>query len=394
MQTAQANTNVTNRASGSAAMDRETTMTNTLQETDRKCPQCGGTLEFDPSTGGLKCPYCDYTEAIRHEEEAKESGTIDDEGRFVATEHAYTGKEDTATTDWGTATKTVICKSCGAEIMYDANAIANVCPYCGSTQVMEAGDQKEKIMAPGGVVTFDVDQRRAAELFKTWIGHKFFCPKLAKESAEPDKFHGVYVPYWTFDAEASGDYTGEYGINRTVKKDDGKTEIVTDWYGCSGEIEHFFDDVLVTASDRYDTMMLQSVEPYRTDEVKPYKPQYLAGFMAERYTLKLTDAWPKAQSIMDEEMHELAEDDIRDQHNPDDVRSVSIEAKYADVTYKYLLLPVWISCFRYQDKIYRFMVNGQTGKVSGKTPISWIKVALTTIAVIAIFVLLYYLLGD
>ena len=106
MQTAQANTNVTNRASGSAAMDRETTMTNTLQETDRKCPQCGGTLEFDPSTGGLKCPYCDYTEAIQHEEEAKESGTIDDEGRFVATEHAYTGKEDTATTDWGTATQT------------------------------------------------------------------------------------------------------------------------------------------------------------------------------------------------------------------------------------------------------------------------------------------------
>ena len=92
MQTAQANTNVTNRASGSAAEDRETTMTNTLQETDRKCPQCGGTLEFDPSTGGLKCPYCDYTEAIQHEEEAKESGTIDDEGRFVATEHAYTGK--------------------------------------------------------------------------------------------------------------------------------------------------------------------------------------------------------------------------------------------------------------------------------------------------------------
>lgn len=223
MQTAQANTNVTNRVSGSAAEDRETTMTNTLQETDRKCPQCGGTLEFDPSTGGLKCPYCDYTEAIRHEEEAKESGTIDDEGRFVATEHAYTGKEDTATTDWGTATKTVICKSCGAEIMYDANAIANVCPYCGSTQVMEAGDQKEKIMAPGGVVTFDIDNKRAAELFKTWIGHKFFCPKLAKESAEPDKFHGVYVPYWTFDAEASGDYTGEYGINRTVKKDDGNT---------------------------------------------------------------------------------------------------------------------------------------------------------------------------
>ena len=193
MQTAQANTNVTNRASGSAAMDVETTMTKTLQETDRKCPQCGGTLEFDPSTGGLKCPYCDYTEAIQHEEEAKESGTIDDEGRFVATEHAYTGKEDTATTDWGTATKTVICKSCGAEIMYDANAIANVCPYCGSTQVMEAGNQEEKIMAPGGVVTFDVDNKRAAELFKTWIGHKFFCPKLAKESAEPDKFHGVYV---------------------------------------------------------------------------------------------------------------------------------------------------------------------------------------------------------
>lgn len=368
-------------------------ITKTMDETDRKCPQCGGTLEYDPASGNLKCPYCDYTEAIESTAEARASGTLDKDGRFIATEHRFTGAEETTVSDWGTSTKTVVCPSCGAEILYDANAIANVCPYCGSTQVMPAGNVEEKIMAPGGVVTFHVDNQKAAELFKGWIRHRFFCPKLAKESASPEKFRGVYVPYWTFDAKASGNYLGEYGVNRTVHLSGGKTEIRTDWHRCSGSVQHFFDDVLVFGSNREDQTLLQSVEPFRTDEVKPYKPQYLAGFMAERYTLKLTDAWPKAQQRMEDEMRTLAEEDIRATHTPDDAHVLSIHPNYRDVTYKYLLLPVWMSSFRYQDKIYHFMVNGQTGKVSGKTPISWIKVALTVIAVVALFALLYYLLG-
>lgn len=370
------------------------TKTVTMEETDRKCPRCGGALEYDPVTGGLKCPYCDYTEAIHAEEDADDAdGSFRADGRFVATEHRFTGQEDTASTDWGTATKTIICKSCGAEIIYDANAIANTCPYCGSVQVMEAGNEQQKVMAPGGVVTFDIDDQKASVLFKNWIGHKFFCPRLAKEGAEPEKFHGVYVPYWTFDAEGSGRYSGQYGKHRQVRTKDGKTATKTDWYSCSGWVQHSFDDVLVPGSERYDRATLQKLEPFRTDRVKPYKPQYLAGFMAERYTVKLTDAWPKAQSIMDGTMKEEARCDIQRRHLPDEIGSVRVQASYSNVTYKYLLLPVWISSFRYREKVYRFMVNGQTGKVAGEAPFSWRRLMVLIVGISAAFLLLYFLLG-
>ena len=370
------------------------TMTATMEETDRKCPRCGGALEYDPATGGLKCPYCDYTEAIQAEKDAEHAdGSFRPDGRFVATEHRFTGREDMASTDWGTATKTIICKSCGAETIYDANAIANTCPYCGSVQVMPAGNDQQKIMAPGGVVTFDVDDQKASALFKKWIGHKFFCPRLAKEGAAPEKFHGVYVPYWTFDAEGSGYYTGQYGRHRQVRTSDGKTTTKTDWYSCSGWVQQSFNDVLVTGSERYDRKTLQKLEPFRTDLVKPYKPQYLAGFMAERYTVKLTDAWPKAQGIMDATMDAEARSDIQMRHHPDEIGMVHVQSNYSHVTYKYLLLPVWISSFRYRERVYRFMVNGQTGKVAGQTPISWLRVAALLVGIGVGIVLLYYILG-
>jgi len=183
----------------------------------------------------------------------------------------------------------VICKACGAQTVYDVNQIADECPYCGSNQVMEAGDQK--IMAPGGVVAFKLDAKQASERFKSWIGRKFFCPKLAKESAKPRSFKGVYIPYWTFDSDTASHYTGQYGINRRYRDKDGNIRTKTDWYGTSGHLHFAFDDVLVCASTQHNERMLQGVEPFNTKDVVEYRPEYLAGFTAERYTVRMKEAW-------------------------------------------------------------------------------------------------------
>lgn len=351
----------------------------TKEETDKKCPQCGGIMDFNPSTGNLKCPYCDYEETIPV---AKETPKKAQELDFYAAEH-------TANRDWGVETKTVLCKACGAESIYDALQTSAVCPFCGSNQVMDANDKDT--MAPGGVVPFRISDREASDLFKKWIKRKWFCPKLAKDSAKPKKFKGIYLPYWTFDTDTFSTYQGEYGIEHTTRDRDGNTKTRTDWHNTSGTYSEFINDELVLASKNNDTSMLRKLEPFDTENNKSYKPEYIAGFAAERYSLGLKDAWTVARKSIKEKLTRSISQKIKRERNADSVRNVKLDTNYDNITYKYLLLPIWISNFKYNDKVFQFMVNGQTGKVAGKTPISIPKVIITVLAIIAIFILLTYL---
>lgn len=350
----------------------------TIKETDKKCDACGGTMDFNPKSGKLVCPYCGTEKEIQV-----------DNPEFEAEELDFNRAQEDASCDWGTATKTVVCKSCGAQTVYDVNEIANECPYCGSNQVMEAGS--DAVMAPGGVVLFKLDANEASARFKRWIGGKFFCPKLAKDSARPKAFKGMYVPFWTFDSQTMSRYSGQYGKNRRVHGQDGKTKIETTWHFTKGESSQFFDDVLVCASSKQNEGMLEELEPFKTKEAVEYKPEYLAGFMAERYTVKMKEAWQTAQKKIRERVREQIHEKIRMEKNADCIGSINIETVHRNITYKYLLLPVWISSFQYNEKVYHFMINGQTGKVSGQTPISWVKVGFAVAAVIAIIAVCMWL---
>lgn len=359
----------------------EPQITGTKQETDKKCPDCGGVMDFNPSNGKMTCPYCGHEETIQVENK-----------QFVAQELDFDLAEDLSSSDWGTVTKSVICKSCGAETVYDGNEIASECPYCGSNQVMEAYDQNT--MAPGGVVLFKISAQEAAEKFKSWIGRKFFCPKLAKDSARPKAFKGLYLPFWTFDANTDSSYTGEYGIDREYEDSEGNKKTETEWYRTVGYHQESFDDVLVCASAKQNESMLKGLEPYDTQQAVEYQPEYMAGFMAERYSVKMKTAWEKAKDIMSNIIKDHITNRIRRENHADHTRNVNTMTEYADVTYKYLLLPVWISSFQYKGKVYHFMINGQTGKVSGDTPISWIKVAIVTIVVAAVIGIIFWLTRD
>ena len=196
----------------------------TREETDKKCDSCGGTMVFDPATGKLLCPYCGA-----HKEIPLDESEVVAELDIRAAEH-ISGNA------WGTATKTVICKSCGAESVYDRLAVANVCPYCGSTQVMEAADADS--MAPGGVVPFAITQQGAGDKFAKWIKGKLFAPSQAKKSAKAGTFQGVYLPFWTYDAQTASTYSARYGVDRRVKRGD-KWETTTDWHRCSGSFNKF-----------------------------------------------------------------------------------------------------------------------------------------------------------
>ena len=351
----------------------------TMKETDRKCPQCGATMDFDPSTGGMYCPYCGYHEEIKTENSV---------GETVAAEQDFATAEHTGNCNWGISQKTVTCKSCGAVSVYDALTVSNECPYCGSNQVMEANDVQT--LAPNGVVVFKITAKEAGERFTRWLSKKWFAPKAAKRSAKADKFKGIYLPYWTFDADTRTQYTAEYGIDRTEGEGDDK-HTVTDWHRTSGTYDELIDDELVAGTGDQNVKVLKCVEPFDTKDNKSYKPEYLAGFLAERYSIGLKDAWEKAKEYIKRKLQSSIESSIMDRYNADHVRNFKGETTYSNITYKYLMLPVWLSCFNYKDKTYQFAVNGQSGKVGGEYPISGWRVALAIVIVVAIIALLYFL---
>ncbi|HKM04965.1 MAG TPA: hypothetical protein VJZ04_10360 [Lachnospiraceae bacterium] len=357
----------------------ELNIVSTKKETDRKCPSCGGVMDFSPSTGGLSCPYCDHTETIPVEEEAPTE----------AEELDFNTAELTANCNWGVETKTVLCNACSAESIYDSLQTSAVCPFCGSNQVMEA--RSEQSIAPGGVVPFQISDKDAASRFHKWINKKWFCPKLAKESAKPKSFNGIYLPYWTFDTNAFTEYRAQFGIDHTTHDKDGKSHTTTNWYHTSGEYREFIDDQLVLASKNHNESILYGLEPYTTKDNKSYKPEYVAGFVAERYSIGLKEAWEIAKKSIYNKLTNHITDQVQQKKHADHVKDLHINPIYSDITYKYLLLPVWISNFKYKDKIYQFMVNGQTGKVSGKTPVSALRVALAIFIGIVIVSGLYYL---
>ncbi len=358
---------------------QEPVLVQTKEETDKKCPNCGGVMDFDPKVGKLHCPYCDHIEEILEEGEEDES----------AQELDFLTAEQTGNCDWGVETKTVLCKSCGGEMIYDALEIAGECPYCGSNQVMEA--KAENTLAPGGVCVFKLDAKQAAEKFKTWIKRRWFCPKAAKESAKPKDMKGIYLPYWTFDTNTVTQYSGEYGIQRQKRNSKGETVTVTDWYRCSGTYREAIDDQAVCGTTRHEQGLLNGIQPYNTADNKVYKPEYVAGFASERYSIGLKDAWETAKTLITGRLRKNITRKIQTEQHADSVRSLQLKTSYSQIKYKYLLLPVWMACFKYKDKRYQFMVNGQTGRVSGRTPISPAKVAVSVAIGIAVVAFLWWI---
>ena len=351
----------------------------TEKETDKKCPNCGATVVFDPASGKMHCDYCGYSCELPKPEEGNEICEMD----FESALH-------TESFDWGQQKKEVQCKQCGAVTVYDALETAAVCPFCGSTSVMPAAT--ENTIAPGAVCPFAITKEQAGERFSNWLKGKLFAPKKAKRNARPGAFQGVYLPYWTYDAQTTSNFTGRAGYDKRVKDRDGNVRTETDWRHVSGVYQEFFDDVTIMASKRQADSGVRACEPFDFSKLVPYSPQVVAGFVAERYSVGLKEGWASAQRTIQSRLNSSISSYIRRHWNADRSDSVHFSTLYSNITYKYLLVPTWISSFKYKDKVYQFAVNGQTGKVGGKAPVSALRVIIFIAIIIAIIALLACLL--
>lgn len=347
----------------------------TEKETDKKCPNCGATVTFDPALGKMHCEYCGYE---------CELPKADNENAVCEIDFESAINKDSC--EWGAEKKSVECKTCGAVSIYDALETAAVCPFCGSTQVMPAAN--DKTIAPGGVCPFEVTKEQAGESFTKWLKRKWFAPRKAKQSASPEAFQGVYLPYWTYDAQTTSQFTGRAGYDRKVRKKDGSTTTTTDWRYVNGVYQEFIDDETVVASKRHENSGVKECEPFKLNKVVPYDPKYLSGFIAERYSIGLKEGWDIAQTSIHSKLKSSIDTYIRSQWRCNRTDSIRFSTLYSKITYKYLLVPVWVSSFKYKEKTYQFAVNGQTGKVGGSAPVSALRVIAAILIGVGIIALL------
>ena len=357
------------------------------------CRQCGASMVFDPSAGAIHCPYCGFDNIIpRGEQDIEEL----DFSRHIAEQ---AGREMAS---WPA---TVKCPSCGAETTLAANIASDACPFCGEQLVDRAAGAAAGTpqIQPKSLLPFAITREQAAAAFGHWVRKLWFAPTalLRYARAESSRLGGVYVPYWTYDCATTTAYTGQRGedywasetyhtmVNgRSVTR----TRQVrrTRWYPASGIVFNRFDDILVLASKSLPAKQSQRLEPWDLEGLVPYDERYLAGFCAQSYQVTLEEGFGHAQQRMDGPIRHSIEEDIGGDHQ----RIDSMRTQYDQITFKHLLLPVWLSAYRYGNATYRFLVNARTGEVQGERPWSAGKIALAVGAAIALIVLIIFIING
>lgn len=353
------------------------------------CERCGAKVEFAPGTDVLKCPYCGGETRIP----ASTEGIVEREYRSAATAELGADAETEEVTS-------VRCDSCAALVEPSPSQEAFPCPYCGSSIV--ARELSQRLIKPQALLPFRVDRNEATQLFRSWIKKLWFAPDALKKLARLDgRLQGLYAPYWTYDAGTVTRYTGQRGDEYTVTKTrtvmrDGKPvrqtyqEVKVRWRPASGTVSRAFDDMLVVGSKSLPRDLAVELEPWDLGSLVTYADEYLSGFTAERYQIDIRSGWARAR----ERMEEVIRGDVKRDIGGDRQRIHSLDTTHTDVTYKHVLLPMWICSYRYKDRIYRFLVNARTGEVQGQRPWSWVKITLTAIAVAAIVFMLYTYFGG
>lgn len=361
-------------------MTQDTATTAQVEAESFICPSCGGGLHYDGKKDKFLCASCGYEGELHGEDNSV------DEWDFGG----YAQREAQSVPFPGLAVAS--CQNCGAQITFEGTTMATTCPMCGSTQFAKAKQQAG--LPPEGIIPFRVDKQEAAQKLREWVKGRWFAPKALKTSYQEGKLTGEFIPFWTYDAQVTAPYTGEGGRYRKVKDKEGKERTETDWFPTAGVVSHAFDDVLVCASTSESAKNAELVAPYDTaHNLRPYAPEYLAGYRAELYSLKADAAFETAKNRMEIEMRSLAESDIR--RSFDTTRFVQVSPRYKDVTYKHVLLPVWSSVFSYKGETYRYALNGVTGEISGQRPYSIPKIlAAVAVAAAVLFGLFSLFMGG
>jgi hypothetical protein len=344
------------------------------------CPSCGAEATWNPAKQALVCNYCG---TVAHTQPGETGGDVLEQD-LIATLQRLGSHER----GWATERQSVRCQSCQAITVFDPSRAAQRCDFCGSASIIPVEEQARPIR-PESLLQFVVSEVQVRETIRTWYGSRWFAPNKLGIRALTDTVHGVYVPYWTFDAHVSADWTamsGDYYYETESYTDSqGRRQTrqvrKTRWYPSSGHLDHFFDDELIPATRGVSMDLLRKVEPFpTTKELKPYDAAYLTGWNVEQYQVDLIASAQHAREVMDGKTRSFCAQQV-----PGDThRDLDVDAHYSRQTFKHILVPVWLLAYTYHGKNFQVVVNGYTGTIAGQYPKSWIKITLLVLVILII----------
>lgn len=345
-----------------------------------KCHDCGANLNYEPGTVFLACEYCGAKNEIQSDKVVVEE--IDYE-KFLSETSGENTKQEVST---------VKCDNCGASTTLRPNISADNCPYCGSPLVIKNGTTSS-IIKPKYVLPFHITRKNASEKFVKWVTSLWFAPSDLKKYAQnnAEKLKGVYLPYWTYDSNTNSEYSGARGTHYYVTVSytamvNGKPvmrtrqERRTRWTTVSGIVNNNFNDLLVCASNSLPRSIVKELEPWDLPALAAYDDKFLSGFVAESYQVNIKEGFMEAKGIMDGVIRTSVIRDI----GGDEQRVYHVNSHYKNITFKHILLPLWISAYLYNKKTFRFMINARTGEVRGERPYSAAKIALFVLSILGV----------
>jgi DNA-directed RNA polymerase subunit RPC12/RpoP len=346
------------------------------------CPACGAEAHWNPAKQALICAYCGTNSPA----EIRADGQIVEHDLVKAMREIPDSQRG-----WESQKISVKCQSCHAISVFDPKRVAQRCDFCGSAQLVKYEDVKE-VFRPESMLAFKLSETQVRETIRRWYGNRWFAPNKLKGSALTDQVHGIYLPYWTFDAQVYARWTAESGYHYY------ETEYYTDaqgqrqsrqvqhtrWQPSAGQLEHFFDDELVPASVGVEPDKLRAIEPFPTEDLVPYDTGYIAGWVVERYQLDLVSAAQHSREVMDRKLHSLCASQV-----PGDThRNLQVDADYSGQTFKHILVPIWLLSYSYGARKFQVVINGYTGAIAGDYPKSWVKILLTVLFILLVILII------
>jgi len=331
-----------------------------------RCKNCGGEMKYDIETTDLKCERCGYTFDF------DESGTVQ---RRAMTDEITKNHEQ-----WQDGA-VFRCDSCGAKGVLDSKSLSKHCAFCGSSHIVSTKELAG--IKPDSVIPFQITKESARQKFMKWLKSKFFAPSKLKKIQTDEQFNAIYSSSWSFSANTYTKYSGTLGRREThTRTVNGRTQTTTTtrYFRVAGDIQQNYRDFFVQSGERISTQTFNKLKPFNLSFLKVYRQEYLAGIVAEHYS--------RAIDICFKDFADFIKRDLRTRimrkHNADVVQSLNLNTTYNDKAFNYVLLPVYIANYTWNNKLYNFHVNGTNGKIVGKYPKSGWKIFFTVLGIAAL----------
>lgn len=322
---------------------------------DKICPTCGGSLIFNPTQKTLVCKKCGVTLPVIGNK---------------STEKSFQSLLLRAPL-WQKDTTVYCCEHCGAKSIISKFDIMAQCDYCGTASLTKTDEIPG--VRPDTVVVFRLSQDDAEHQMHVWLSKRFFVPNQFKSLLAARQLRGVYFPAFTFDAQSCTKYTGVEVNTKTVTitvDEKSITETQTVHHPISGIDFHIFDDLLVLANDKITRGILTAIQPFDTNQGQVFQQAYLAGFTVCQASKEPQTCWEEAKKSMES----VIRDKINTKYRDTTIENLQLDMEITAITYKYVLLPIYVGHTEYKGVKYPLFINGQTGKVYGKTPKSHWKI--------------------